>query len=345
MPIYFYWGDDEWAIASAVKQLEQTVDSNWQDFNYEKLARSQTDQIAEGLNLALTPPFGSGSRLVWLADTNIGQTCSNQTLQQLETTLPAIPSTNILLFTSSKKPDRRLKSVKILQKWAKFREFSRIAPWKTDEIAQQVKRMAQQHGLRLTPDAVAALATAVGNDTRQLDNELQKLKLYGGSRTLDGADIAPLVVCYTQNSLDLAQAMLHGDIGRALDLAADLVGNNEPPLRIVATLVSQFRAWTIVRLGTAQGENQQAIAARAGIANYRRVFILQKEVAKVKSQQLEAVLPLLLELELQLKQGLPPLITLQTAIVKITNILTCHCTGKACLAPRCYALPAALTNR
>jgi DNA polymerase-3 subunit delta len=74
MPIYYYWGDDEFAIASSVQILRaQTVDSNWASFNYTQHTSDTQDAATEALNQAMTPPFGSGSRLVWLVNTTISR--------------------------------------------------------------------------------------------------------------------------------------------------------------------------------------------------------------------------------------------------------------------------------
>jgi len=41
----------------------------------------------------MTPPFGAGSRLVWLVDTTLCQQCSEELLTELKRTLTAIPET------------------------------------------------------------------------------------------------------------------------------------------------------------------------------------------------------------------------------------------------------------
>ncbi len=48
-----------------------------------------------------------------------------------------------------------------------------IPPWKTDLIAAQVRKVAQEIELKLTPKAIALLAESIGNNTRQLWNELE----------------------------------------------------------------------------------------------------------------------------------------------------------------------------
>ncbi|MEQ8539999.1 MAG: DNA polymerase III subunit delta [Coleofasciculus sp. D1-CHI-01] len=324
MPIYLYWGDNDFSLTQAVNELRQSVlDPNWLSFNYDRIPPDQSDAVIQGLNQAMTPPFGMGGRLVWLVDTTVCQTCSENLLAELQRTLPAIPPESILLLTSHNRPDGRLKSTKLLQKHAKIKEFPLIPPWKTEELVQQVKSYAQTTGVKLTPLAAELLADAVGNNTRQLANELDKLRLYAGDETtsLDERAVATLVTTTTHNSLQLAGSILKGDTHKALGLIADLINNNEHPLRIVATLVGQFRTWLWVKLMISEGEKDiKVIANAAEVGNPKRIYFLKKDVQHLSLDQLMATLRVLLELEVSLKRGADGLSTLQTQVIKLCQI-------------------------
>ena len=321
MPVYLFWGEDDFAIAQAVEKLQEKVlDPTWLEFNYHKLPGDRPETIIEGLNQAMTPIFGMGERMVWLVDTSLcQQKPPSDILEELERTLKVIPKTSHLLLTTAKKPDGRLGSTKLLQKYAEVRDFSLIPPWKTDLIAEQITKAAGTMELKLTTEAIALLTESVGNNTRQLWNELEKLKIYWGDRQqpLDEKAVAELVLCNTQNSLQLAAAIKDGKTDVALGLVADLINRNEPALKIVATLVGQFRTWTIVKLMQQTGENNKAIASAAGINNPNRLYFINQEIQTTSSEQLLAALPLLLELEYSLKSGASALATLQTKAIEL----------------------------
>jgi len=306
------------------KLRDRVLDPNWLQFNFEKISEDGPDATIQALNQALTPPFGAGGRFVWLADTAIAQTCSETLLTELKRALPAIPDSSTLLLAARKKPDGRSKSTKILQKHATIREFSLIPPWKTEELVKKVERAAKALEVRLTPGAKELLAESVGNDTRRLWNELEKLSLYpcATQQPIDEAVVSRLVVANTQNSLQLAAAIRSGDEAKALGLVVDLLHRNEPPLKIVATLVGQFRTWLMVRLMVEKGErDEKAIAAAAEVRNPKRIYFLRQEIRSLSSQQLLATLPLLLDLEVSLKRGAEPLATLQATIVQLCQAL------------------------
>jgi DNA polymerase-3 subunit delta len=324
MPIYFFWGEDDFAIAQECKNLRQSVvDPKWSQFNYDKFNGDQSDAPMQALNQSMTPVFGMGERLVWLHETTVCQNCSEELLTELNNTLPVIPPSSHLLFTSSKKPDARLKSTKLLQKYADFCEFSLIAPWKIEEISIQVRQISQKVGVTLTPAAIELLAESVGNNTRQLWTELEKLSIYQQTtaKPLDIEVINSLVHATNLNSLQLAAAIRNGNTEEALELITDLIRLNEPPLKIVATLVGQFRTWAIVKLMMESGEkDEKAIASVAEIPNPKRVYFLRQEVGKLSATKLLNTLPVLMELEFALKRGAEPLATLQTKIVQLCSL-------------------------
>lgn len=324
MPIYFYWGEDEFTLQKAVTSLrDRILDPQWSSFNYSQLAPEQPNAVIEALDQVMTPPFGSGSRLIWLVNTTICQHCGEDVLAELKRTLPVVPDTSVLLLTCRSKPDGRLKSTQLLQNYASFEEFSLISPWDTKQLLQQVQKAAASVGVKLTQRSVELVVESVGNDTRQLYSEMEKLLLYAGDnrQPLDVDVVAELVRGNNQNSLQLAAAIRAGDVSKALLLVAQLIDRNEPGLKIVATLIGQFRTWLWVRLMMNDGErSDRAIALAAEVSNPKRIYFLQQEVKQLSLGQLVSTLPLLLELEVSLKQGREQMSTLQTKVIELCQI-------------------------
>ena len=326
MPAYFYWGEDDFAIAKAVKSLQtQILDHNWLDFNYHQYSGDRQEATIEALNEVMTPPFGMGGRLVWLNETTICQQCSADLLTELNSTLPIIPEHSHLLLTSSKKPDGRLKSSKLVKKYAEVREFKLVPYWDEAGIKNQISQLAKEAGVNLATDAVEVLKDFVGNNTRQLWNELEKLSIYQNqsSKPIDAAAINSLVICNTQNSLKLAAAIRDGQTEASLTLVYDLLNRNEPPLKITATLVRQFRTWATVKVVWESGIREyQAIATAAEISgNPNRIKYMMQELQSLTARQLIATLPLILNLEYSLKRGVEPSDILTTSVIRMCQVL------------------------
>ncbi len=326
MPIYLYWGEDDFAMSQAIASIKEDIlESDWIQFNFDKIAGDKEDNIQTGLMQVMTPPFGSGSRLVWLNETNLCQCCSDDLLTELKRTFPQIPDTSHLLLTTTKKPDSRIKSTKLIKQYAQVKEFSLIPPWQTEALVKKVQEVAKANQVSLTPQATKILATCVGNDSRLLWQELQKLAIYQGDNKapIDEEAVKALVNVSNQNSLQLAQAILKGNTAQALTLVDNLISLNEPALRIVATLVGQFRTWAIVKTIIESGEkDDKKIASLANIGNPKRIYFIRQEIKRVSVRQLLETLPILLELELSLKTGAEPLSTLETKVIELSNTLT-----------------------
>ena len=148
------------------------------------------------------------------------------------------------------------------------------------------------------------------------------MRVATGKLPLNGDAIATLVSANNQNSLKLAAAIRTGDTGRALGLIADLISRNEPALRIVATLIGQFRTWFWVKLMMEAGvRDEKAIATAAEVGNPKRVYFLQQEVKSLSLPQLQKTLPILLDLEVSLKQGAEATAILQTKVIELCQVL------------------------
>jgi DNA polymerase-3 subunit delta len=153
--------------------------------------------------------------------------------------------------------------------------------------------------------------------------ELEKLKTYAAQseQPLGEKVVRELVTSNTTTSLQLANAIRTGKTSQTLTLLNDLFNRNEPPLKIIATLVTQFRTWLWVKLMVVEGERDiNAIATAASVGNPKRVYVLQKEVRPLSLKKLQHTLPFLLDLEAALKQGNPELMTLQTRIIVLSQL-------------------------
>lgn len=141
------------------------------------------------------------------------------------------------------------------------------------------------------------------------------------NRPIEENTVTRLVRNTTQNSLQLAAAIRVGDTAKALTILADLINAAEPELRIIATLIGQFRTWLWVKLMVESGErNPQAIAQAAEIGNPKRIYFLQQEVQSLSLRQLISCLPLLLELEVTVKQGRAEISILQIKIIELCQL-------------------------
>ncbi len=300
MGVYLFWGEDDYGVQQAVERLRrQVIDPAWQAFNEQRY-----DDWQAALGEAITPPFGAGGRLVLVSPATLAQQCNEAQYEELARTLKVLPETTHLVFCSGNKPDGRLKSTKLLNQVATVKEFGTVPSWDRDRLEALVREAAATQQIKLTDDAVLALAEAVGSDRRRLAMELEKLSLLGETKPLSAAQIADYVPGSAANSFQLAGALRQGDAAAALQLLAQMLDRNEPGLRVLSVLVNQFRTWLWVRLLQDSGERDtKVIAQLAELGNPKRVYFLQKEVQGLSSADVMLALQHLMEAEYQLKRG------------------------------------------
>ncbi|MCC5621654.1 DNA polymerase III subunit delta [Nostoc sp. CHAB 5715] len=321
MPIQIYWGEDEFLMHRAIgKLLKHILDRDWNCVNYSEYSPSAQETIPQAFADIMTPPVGSGGRLVHLPNSSLLGVCPKTALVKLEHILPAIPETNVLLITSLNKPDARNKSVQLLLTYALAIEFPLIPQWQTDALIQQARTLALEVDVNLTADAYSLLVESTGNNTRLTFTELEKLKTYAQSGTINADMVRELVSANAANSLQLANAIRLSNVSQALKLIENLINCNEPALRIVATLTTAFRTWLIVKLMAAAGcKDDSAIAQIAELKNPKRLYYIRQEVKSVSTNRLQNALKVLLELELMLKSGGDEKLALQTQIIKLCS--------------------------
>lgn len=107
------------------------------------------------------------------------------------------------------------------------------------DAADSVRRGAQARGLRLRPEAVAALVQRFGSDTGSLDRALDQLRAFGGDITADQ------IIARFRNRPDepmwhYSDAVAAGNTGEALRRLADFLTHGHP-LQLLAFLHSDLR--------------------------------------------------------------------------------------------------------
>lgn len=205
--------------------------------------------VRRTLDALQTLPFFGGGKLVWLknvnflADSQVGKTNAategmEAILDYVEKQLP--PEVKFLLSASA--VDKRRSAYKRIQKLADLRTFDRPDTSKTgweDEVIPLVERRARDLGISFDNEAVEMLVHLAGEDTRQLDSEVEKLSLYLGERTRVTAEDVRLLVPLNRAGVifELGNAMGKRDLRRALELVRTLVYQGQSPIGILLAAI------------------------------------------------------------------------------------------------------------
>lgn len=174
-----------------------------------------------------------------------------------------------------------------------------------------VRQRADKLGAAIEPSAISALVDAIGNDTRLIDMELQKLALYRSHGRSDGSsdgiirrqDVEAMVSYVREANIFAAvDAALEGRAGFALRLAHQLLAEGRSSTYVVTMLARQVRFLIVAKDMKSRGFQQDEIGRRLSIRGYPLTKTMQQE-GRFSAERLAEIHRRLLEADLSIKTG------------------------------------------
>ena len=121
----------------------------------------------------------------------------------------------------------------------RVQRIERLAPF---EVKPWIGARARLHKVMLQPDAMDALAFALGPDTERIENEVQKLGAYANGAPVTAADVRALVSGAIESDIfELTKAVVRRSHREAVPLLERLLAEGNAPQQILALLLWQVR--------------------------------------------------------------------------------------------------------
>jgi len=340
MPIHLIWGDDYEACNRETEKIIQTViEPSWKSFNYSQIDGNDPKQNFRALEEVQSAPLGSGGRIVLVRRSPFCNGCSIELANKLEQAIKLIPENTHLILNNSNKPDKRLKTTKLIEKniqsnaYSKEKSFILPLPWDINGQRNLVKNILHRFNLKMNHKTIDLVVESLGNDSSLINTEIQKLRLLSeavnkNSNTNEPQEISEgivkkLVQNNSTNALEIANFLLKDEKIIALEKIQTLLKNGEPALRLITTLTGQSRGWLWVHLLDAQGNHDaKEIAKLAGIANPKRIFVIRKQIQGKSLETLLELMKKLLKIEVSIKSGTNPIDSFKDNLLTESKILT-----------------------
>ncbi|HJT79934.1 MAG TPA: DNA polymerase III subunit delta [Chthoniobacterales bacterium] len=206
-------------------------------------------RIRSTIEALQTLPFMGGSKLVWLknanclADTVIGKSASVQSaLEELCELISSDLPEGVTFLISATDVDKRRSFYKSLAKCSELQVFDKLdssrSGWE-EEATEIVRARATKRTLSFDDEALELFVLLTGGDTRQIDNELEKIDLFlRSSRQIDADTVRELVPLSRAGVIfDLGNALAQRDLERALALVRRLLDQGESAIGILLVAV------------------------------------------------------------------------------------------------------------
>ena len=248
-------GSDESEVKRAASELAaKLTPPDAGDFGLEIIdgcgdnAEQSAARIRSAIEALQTLPF-FGGKLVWLknanclGDTVIGRSASVQTaLEELADVLETGLASETTFLLSAAEVDKRRSFYKSLGKRAELQVIDKLdasrSGWE-EEATEIVRARAKARGLQFKEEALDLFVLLTGGNTRQIENELEKIDLYlGATRNVTPEQVRTLVpLSHAGVIFELGNALAACDLDRALALVRSLLDQGESAIGILLVAI------------------------------------------------------------------------------------------------------------
>jgi DNA polymerase-3 subunit delta len=248
-------GSDEAEVKRAAAELaERLTPPGAGDFGLEIIdgavenAEQAAARIRSTIEALQTLPFLGSGKLVWLksasflADSVTGRAANVQTaLGELAEVIASDLGPEVTFLISATDVDKRRSFYKALVKRAEVQIFDRPDSTRNGweiEVTEITRNRAHKRKLQFEDDALDLFVLLTGGDTRQIDNELEKIDIFlQKERTATVDVVRELVPLSRAGIFELGNAMAAHDLKRALTLVRRLLDQGESAIGILLAAI------------------------------------------------------------------------------------------------------------
>lgn len=311
-PLYFLYGEEDFLFDEAIELIiAHAVDETTKGFNLDMLYGSAVE-AKDVVTLLSQFPMMAERRVVVLKEVD--------KIANKDLLLPLIEhpvASTIAVFTTSSKPDFRLKFFKALQQHA---EVFECKPLYENQIPGWIADRVRKLGKRITPEASQMMQAQVGNSLREIQNEITKLFIFVGEKEEVGIDDVTRIVGMSKeyNVFELEKKLGAKALAPALEILQHMLDAGESAIGIVVQLTRYFqKLWLLQELQSRKVDDAQ-------IASLLRVgpFFLReyRDAARTYSSgEIESAFQGLLEADQRLKLSGDPVTVMTLLIVQIVR--------------------------
>src|SRR5437867_2385840 len=216
-------------------------------------AADNSDQAAARIRLAIetlqTLPFFGSTKVVWLKNANfVGDdpkarsAAVQSALEELAELLDRGFGSEVTFLVSATEVDKRRGFYKTLVKRAEIQVFDRLdsgrSGWE-EEATEIVRRRAKKRKLQFDEDVLDVFVLLTGGDTRQIENELEKIDIFLEKDRAVHVDLVRELVPLSRAGVifELSNALAMRDLELALTLVRRLLDQGESAIGILLVAI------------------------------------------------------------------------------------------------------------
>lgn len=306
MAVYFYYGEEDFNIELEIEKMKSKLNQDFIAMNFQNLDNPEYTELITALR---TPPMMFGDMLIvinadkyFLSQKNYFEDAE---LEDIEDALKNNPESLNIVFVvkiprdEGKKLDSRRKLYKILSKF-NAQEFQPFKTYKTADIASWIRNHAKKFkDLSLKDDAIDLLIEQIGNNLRQFDGELDKLKLMAYPDSVVTRKMVEDIAISNQDLFNITELIMKNQKDKAL-LEFQKLTDKKHPLEILAAIQTMLRKWIILKTKTSASSLE--LSKLTGMHE----FVVKQTLTKLKNTKVSDLVNLkqnLFDVECKIKSA------------------------------------------
>ncbi len=255
--IITFFGSDEGQVSSEAQAYFERIKPS-DELNCEIIS-GQADDSEQALNICLsvieaiqTVSFFGDAKVIYLKQVNflgdsvLGKSQATQDgIAQLTPYLEQFPQTGVTLIITASQIDKRKSFYKLLSKISQVHTYDAIDMsrdgWERN-INPLIREKAAQKNLKFTPDALELFTLLIGNQTRQIDVEMEKISLYLSNQEDNSTitkEIIETLVPLTRAGIvfEISRALEQQDFKKAWKLVEEQLNQLKSPIEIIRAAI------------------------------------------------------------------------------------------------------------
>ena len=304
MAVYFFYGEEDYNIEQEIEKLKKGLDKNFLEMSFKTYDNPKFPDL---ISILRTQPMMFGKMLVVINCLKyFSKTFEDKELKEIEEALENNNENLDIVFVAQLprnegvKIDARKKLFKMLKKH-NAKECPLIPTYKTAELESWIVKQGKTKGLKFDRDALTAIISQIGNNLRQIDGELDKLKLFAYPKDVVTAPMVREICISNEDLFAFSDFLMENEKDKALLEYRKLL-DTRYPLEILSTLQTMLRRWIILK---ARGQNSSPmeLSRMTGMHEY----VVKLTLQKLKKNNLKDLVNLkknLTDAEYKIKAGL-----------------------------------------
>ncbi len=304
MAVYFFYGEEDYNIEQEIGKLKKGLDKNFLEMSFKTYDNPKFPDL---ISILRSQPMMFGKMLIVINCLDyFSKTFEDKEIKEIESALENNNENLDIVFVAQlprnegKKLDSRKKLFKLLKKYNSL-ECPLIPTYKTAELESWIIKQGKAKGIKLDKNALTAIISQIGNNLRQIDGELDKLKLFAYPSDTVTADMVREICISNEDLFAFSDFLMENEKDRALLEYRKLL-DTRYPLEILSTLQTMLRRWIILK-AKSQSATPMELSRMTGMHEY----VVKLTLQKLKKNNLRDLVKLkenLTEAEYRIKSGL-----------------------------------------